>query len=73
MGLSDLNQPVLDGRLQKLRGIADANLLHHGGAVGFDGFDADFETSRNFTIFQARPNKPEYLLLARSQIFRPAT
>lgn len=62
------NQLLLDRVAQELSGIRHAQFSHHGGAVHFDGPDADPKPSSNVLVPKAGPNKSENLVFAVGQL-----
>ncbi len=60
---------ALDGRFQQLSRVRHAHFLHHIGAVGFDGFDADFQPLADFLVLKSRPDQFKNFLLATGQGF----
>src|SRR5437660_2170707 len=63
----DPDESFLDGGFEELGGVRHPELLHHVGAVRFDGLHADLEGCPDLPVFEAVLDQMEDLLLAVRQ------
>src|SRR2546426_2224188 len=61
------DESFLDGGFEELGGVRHPELLHHVGAVRFDGLYADLEACPDLPVLEAVPDQLEDFLLAVRQ------
>src|SRR5437870_6537107 len=61
------DESFLNGGFEELGGVRHPELLHHVGAVRFDGLNTDLEACPDFSVLEPVPDQLKDFLLAVSQ------